>query len=92
MRFGIVVFPGSNCDRDAHHVVTQVLGEPAALVPHTETDLSGYDAIILPSAPGERLIAGHAAGVVPPPYTGGLGQEGVAQLKAFVEDALVSRS
>ncbi len=44
-----------------------------------------YDAIILPSATAERLIAGHAKGVVPPEYAGGLGEAGVEQLKAFVD-------
>jgi hypothetical protein len=44
-----------------------------------------FDAIILPSALPARLIAGHPSGTVPPQYAGGLGQEGVDALKAFVE-------
>ena len=44
-----------------------------------------FDAIILPSALPARLIAGHPAGAVPPEYVGGLGQDGVDALKAFVE-------
>jgi len=44
-----------------------------------------YDSIILPSAPGDRLMAGHPAGVVPPEYVGGLGEAGVEALKKFVE-------
>ena len=48
MRFGIVVFPGTWSDRDCHHVVTQVLGQPADYVWHKSTDLSSYDCIILP--------------------------------------------
>jgi len=44
-----------------------------------------FDAIILPSAQPERLIAGHAAGTVPPEYAGGLSQAGVDALKAFVD-------
>lgn len=48
MKFGIVVFPGSNCDHDCHHVVDQRLGQPAAYIWHQETSLSGVDAVILP--------------------------------------------
>src|SRR5204862_4790105 len=44
-----------------------------------------YEAIILPSASGDRLIGGHSAGAVPHEYAGGLGEEGVAALVAFVE-------
>src|SRR5439155_5229826 len=46
---------------------------------------SQFDAIILPAAAPARLIAGHPAGIVPPEYAGGLGQQGVDALKAFVE-------
>jgi hypothetical protein len=44
-----------------------------------------YDAIILPDGNPERLLAGHAAGMLPDAYTGGLGSEGAAMLRAFVE-------
>jgi hypothetical protein len=44
-----------------------------------------YDAIILPSAPAERLVAGHLEGTVPEEYAGGLGRAGVAALREFVE-------
>jgi hypothetical protein len=44
-----------------------------------------YDAIILPSAPPDQLISGHPPGSVPTEYAGGLGEAGVAALKAFVE-------
>ncbi|MEO8259000.1 MAG: M14 metallopeptidase family protein [Acidobacteriota bacterium] len=43
-----------------------------------------YDAIILPSAPAEQLRAGNPDGEMPPEYEGGLGEAGVAALKAFV--------
>lgn len=43
------------------------------------------DAIILPDASPDRLIAGHASGSMPPEYTGGLGEEGVEALRAFVQ-------
>lgn len=48
MRFGIIVFPGSNCDRDCHYVVTKVLGLEAEFVWHEERDLSRFDVVVLP--------------------------------------------
>ncbi|MFC1658145.1 phosphoribosylformylglycinamidine synthase subunit PurQ [Candidatus Omnitrophota bacterium] len=48
MRFGIVIFPGSNCDQDCFWAVKHVLGEKASYVWHEETNLSGFDCIILP--------------------------------------------
>ena len=45
-----------------------------------------FDAIILPSASAERLTMGHAADAVPAEYSGGLGQNGVDALKAFVQE------
>jgi phosphoribosylformylglycinamidine synthase subunit PurQ / glutaminase len=51
MKFGVVVFPGSNCDRDMYHVVKDVMGCEARYVWHKETDLSDFttdDCIILP--------------------------------------------
>src|SRR6185503_9499055 len=44
-----------------------------------------YDAVILPSAPPERLISGNPSGVMPPEYVGGLGEAGIDALKKFVE-------
>ena len=48
IRFGIVVFPGSNCDHDAYYACKKVLGQDAVFLWHKETDLQGSDAIILP--------------------------------------------
>jgi phosphoribosylformylglycinamidine synthase len=48
MKFGVVVFPGSNCDADCHHVIGQVLGQPVEYVWHRDTDLEGFDCIVLP--------------------------------------------
>jgi len=48
MKVGVVVFPGSNCDHDALHAVTEVLHESAAFIWHQSQDLSGLDAVILP--------------------------------------------
>ncbi len=48
MKFGVVVFPGSNCDHDAYHAVSEVLGQPVAWLWHGSEDLQGVDAVILP--------------------------------------------
>ncbi len=48
MKFGVVVFPGSNCDDDAFHVAHHVLGQRAEFIWHQSSDLAGSDAIILP--------------------------------------------
>ncbi|MEN6325051.1 MAG: phosphoribosylformylglycinamidine synthase subunit PurQ [Syntrophomonas sp.] len=48
MRFGVVVFPGSNCDADCYHVIKDVMHEEVNYVWHQESDLKGYDALILP--------------------------------------------
>ena len=48
MKVGVVVFPGSNCDHDAYHVVKHVCGQEARFVWHKDSDLSGLDAVILP--------------------------------------------
>lgn len=63
MHFGILVFPGTNCDRDCHHVVTQVLGHQASYVWHESPDLSPYDVVILPGgfAHGDYLRTGAIA-------------------------------
>ena len=48
MKTCVVVFPGSNCDRDAAVALEQATGEPAAMVWHAETDLPAADLIVLP--------------------------------------------
>ena len=48
LKFGIVVFPGSNCDHDAYHAVKHVMQQDADFLWHKETDLKGADVIILP--------------------------------------------
>jgi phosphoribosylformylglycinamidine synthase len=45
---GVVVFPGSNCDHDAYHVMKHVVGVDTRFLWHKEADLGGVDAIILP--------------------------------------------
>ncbi|MEO7144691.1 MAG: phosphoribosylformylglycinamidine synthase subunit PurQ [Bryobacteraceae bacterium] len=48
MKFGVVVFPGSNCDHDAWYAVSHNLGQPAEFIWHDSTALGDVDAVILP--------------------------------------------
>ena len=48
MKFGVVIFPGSNCDQDAYYAVRDVLKQPVEYVWHQSTDVSGFDCVILP--------------------------------------------
>ena len=63
MKFGIVTFPGSNCDYDAYHAVTEILGEEATYLWHKHHDLQYSDVIILPGgfSYGDYLRAGAIA-------------------------------
>jgi len=63
MHFGIIVFPGSNCDRDCAHVINDVMGHSCRLVWHENTDLSAFDGLILPGgfAHGDYLRTGAIA-------------------------------
>ena len=48
MKFGVIVFPGSNCDRDVAYVLRDLLNQPTRMVWHQETDLADLDAIVIP--------------------------------------------
>lgn len=48
MKFAVILFPGSNCEVDCVHVIKEVLQEPVTTVWHKDTDLSQFDAVILP--------------------------------------------
>jgi phosphoribosylformylglycinamidine synthase len=63
MKFGIVTFPGSNCDYDAFHAVTEQLGETAVYLWHKDRDLQNADVVILPGgfSYGDYLRAGAIA-------------------------------
>ena len=63
MKFGVVVFPGSNCDDDAYHAIGSVLHQPAEFLWHRSENLAGCDAIILPGgfAYGDYLRTGAIA-------------------------------
>lgn len=63
MKFGVVVFPGSNCDDDAYHAIGSVLGQPVEFLWHRSEQIFGCDAIILPGgfAFGDYLRTGAIA-------------------------------
>ena len=63
MHFAVIVFPGSNCDHDAYHVFSNILKVPVNFVWHRETDLTKYDAIIIPGgfSYGDHLRTGAIA-------------------------------
>jgi len=48
MKFGVIVFPGSNCDRDVAYITRDLLHQPTRMIWHEETDISGLDTIIIP--------------------------------------------
>jgi phosphoribosylformylglycinamidine synthase I len=63
MKFGVVVFPGSNCDHDAWYAVSNILGQKAEFIWHDATNLGEVDAVILPGgfAYGDYLRCGAIA-------------------------------
>src|SRR3989338_6544954 len=67
MRFGVIQFPGSNCDADCLHVGKTVLGQEAFLVWHESCDLNGADCVILPGgfSYGDYLRTGAMAAQSP---------------------------
>jgi len=67
VKWGIVVFPGTWSDRDCMHALTTVLGQSARYVDHRETELSEFDAVILPGgfAYGDHLRCGAVARFAP---------------------------
>lgn len=67
MKFGVLVFPGSNCDHDTYNVVSRELGEPVTFLWHASHDLEGCDAILVPGgfAYGDYLRTGAIASFAP---------------------------
>ena len=67
MRVAVLVFPGSNCDHDAHYAINNVLGGQAEYVWHREKTLKGYDAVIVPGgfSYGDYLRTGAIARFAP---------------------------
>jgi len=66
-KFGVVVFPGSNCDHDAYHACKHVLGQEAVFLWHKEADLHDADVVILPGgfSYGDYLRCGAIARFAP---------------------------
>ncbi len=78
MKFGVVQFPGSNCDQDAHHALSHVLGRDTTMLWHKNDSTEGCDAIVLPGgfsygdylrcgaiarfSPVMKAVIGHARG------------------------------
>jgi phosphoribosylformylglycinamidine synthase I len=67
MKFGVLVFPGSNCDHDTHHVVDAIAMQPVTYLWHASSDLQGCDAILVPGgfAYGDYLRTGAIAKFAP---------------------------
>jgi phosphoribosylformylglycinamidine synthase I len=63
LKFGVVVFPGSNCDHDAYHAAKDVLGHEAEFLWHKDASLRGADVVVLPGgfAHGDYLRTGAIA-------------------------------
>ena len=67
MKFGVVQFPGSNCDDDAFHAIGSIIHEPVEFIWHQSEDLKNSDCIILPGgfAYGDYLRTGAIASFSP---------------------------
>ncbi|MFC4559459.1 phosphoribosylformylglycinamidine synthase subunit PurQ [Virgibacillus kekensis] len=63
MKFAVVVFPGSNCDRDMYHAAKEILGAEADLVWYQSANLENYDGVLLPGgfSYGDYLRSGAVA-------------------------------
>lgn len=63
MKFGIVVFPGSNCDCDTHYVLRDIMGHETVTLWHKERDLKGVDVVVIPGgfSYGDYLRSGALA-------------------------------
>jgi phosphoribosylformylglycinamidine synthase len=67
MKFGVLVFPGSNCDHDTYNVVDAIVRQPVTFLWHASEDLEGCDAILVPGgfAYGDYLRTGAIAKFAP---------------------------
>ena len=61
--FGVLFFPGSNCEGDCCHAIKEILGQPCELIWHEETSLEGIDCVVVPGgfSYGDYLRAGAIA-------------------------------
>lgn len=67
MKFGVVTFPGSNCDQDMIYVLEDILGQQVERLWHKDTDLKGVDFVVLPGgfSYGDYLRSGAIAKLSP---------------------------
>lgn len=67
MKFGVVQFPGSNCDQDAYYAARDILGQPTEYLWHRDRDLKGSDIVIIPGgfSFGDYLRCGAIARFAP---------------------------
>jgi phosphoribosylformylglycinamidine synthase len=67
MKFAVIVFPGSNCDRDCFHVISRVLDAPVDYVWHRDEELGDVDCVVLPGgfSYGDYLRTGAVAKMSP---------------------------
>jgi phosphoribosylformylglycinamidine synthase I len=63
MKFGVLVFPGSNCDHDTYNVIAEIAHQPVTFLWHDSEDLAGVDAVLIPGgfAYGDYLRTGAIA-------------------------------
>ena len=67
MKFGVIKFPGSNCDQDAYYTLKDVLGQPVEYLWHRDADLKGVDCVVVPGgfSYGDYLRCGAIARFAP---------------------------
>ncbi len=67
MKFGVLKFPGSNCDQDAYYTLKDVLGQPVEYLWHADTGLKGVDCVVVPGgfSYGDYLRCGAIARFAP---------------------------
>ncbi len=67
MKFGVLVFPGSNCDHDTYHVISEIAQQPVTFLWHESQELENCDAILVPGgfAYGDYLRTGAIAHFAP---------------------------
>ena len=67
MRFGVIQFPGSNCDQDAYHALADVLGQPTRYIWHKDATLGDADCVVVPGgfSYGDYLRTGAIARFAP---------------------------
>ncbi len=67
MKFGVIKFPGSNCDQDAYYTLKDVMGQPVEYLWHQDSDLKGVDCVVVPGgfSYGDYLRCGAIARFAP---------------------------